>query len=159
MIAIDSLPASEVNEPVYRVILSCCPHVPLFERVSSPQDWDVLYAVESLTNPRLRDEVGDSRQPFQSPPRVLQRAHILFQASGHRFVPGEPVPELSVRQESGGYSSYALLRSNCEKLRFAPLLATFLPLVSTSRKLSFSESTTVLLSVRQESGRYSTYAP
>ena len=28
---------------------------------SNAQDWDVLYAVESLTNPRLRDEAGDIR--------------------------------------------------------------------------------------------------
>ena len=61
MIDIDTLPISEVNEPVYRVILSRYPQIHLFERVSSPQDWDVLYAVESLTNPRLRDEVGDIR--------------------------------------------------------------------------------------------------
>lgn len=61
VIDIDSLPYSEVNEPVYRVILSRYPQVDLFERVSSPQHWDVLYAVESLTNPRLRDEVGDIR--------------------------------------------------------------------------------------------------
>jgi len=54
-----SLPRSEVNEPVYRVILSRYPQISLFERVSSPQDWDVLYTVESLTNSRLRDEVGD----------------------------------------------------------------------------------------------------
>lgn len=61
MIDIDALPSSEVNEPVYRVILSRYPQISLFERVSSPEDWDVLYAVESLTNPRLRDEVGDIR--------------------------------------------------------------------------------------------------
>ena len=61
MIDIDTLPSSAVNEPVYRVILSRYPQIHLFERVSSPQDWDVLYAVESLTNPRLRDEVGDIR--------------------------------------------------------------------------------------------------
>ena len=61
MIDIDTLPSSEVNEPVYRVILSRYPQISLFERVSSLQDWDVLYAVESLTNPRLRDEVGDIR--------------------------------------------------------------------------------------------------
>ena len=59
MIDIDTLPGSELDEPVYRVILSRYPQISLFERVSSPQDWDVLYAVESLTNPRLRDEVGD----------------------------------------------------------------------------------------------------
>lgn len=61
MIDIATLPSSEVNEPVYRVILSCYPQISLFERVSSSSDWDVLYAVESLTNPRLRDEVGDIR--------------------------------------------------------------------------------------------------
>ena len=61
MIDIDTLPGSELDETVYRVILSRYPQINLFERVSSPQDWDVLYAVESLTNPRLRDEVGDIR--------------------------------------------------------------------------------------------------
>ena len=61
MTDIDTLPLSEIDGPVYRVILSRYPQINLFERVSSPQDWDVLYAVESLTNPRLRDEVGDIR--------------------------------------------------------------------------------------------------
>ncbi len=61
MIAIDTLPSSEVNEPVYQVILPRYPQIHLFEHVSNPQDWEVLYAVESLTNPRLRDEVGDIR--------------------------------------------------------------------------------------------------
>ncbi len=61
MINIDTLPKSEVNETVFRVILALYPQVDLFERVSSPQDWEVLYAVESLTNPRLRDQVGNIR--------------------------------------------------------------------------------------------------
>ena len=61
MIDIEDLPISEVNESVYRVILSRYPQIDLFKRVSNPEDWDVLYAVESLTNPRLRDEVGDIR--------------------------------------------------------------------------------------------------
>lgn len=61
MIDIDDLPGSDVNEFVYRIILSRYQQISLFERVASPRDWDVLYAVESLTNPRLRDEVGDIR--------------------------------------------------------------------------------------------------
>ena len=61
MIDIDTLPDSEVNDPVFRVILSRYPEVHLFEHVANPEDWDVLYEVESLTNPRLRDEVGDIR--------------------------------------------------------------------------------------------------
>ncbi|MCY4419678.1 MAG: RES family NAD+ phosphorylase [Gammaproteobacteria bacterium] len=48
-----------MDEPVYRIILSRYPQIDLFERVSRPQDWDVLHAVESLTNARLRDEMGD----------------------------------------------------------------------------------------------------
>ncbi|MEX2375625.1 MAG: RES family NAD+ phosphorylase [Dehalococcoidia bacterium] len=58
---IAALPRSEVNAPVFRVILSRYPQIHLFERVAGPADWEVLYAVESLTNPRLRDEVGDIR--------------------------------------------------------------------------------------------------
>lgn len=61
MIAIEALRRSKVNALVYRVILARYPQIDLFERVANPQDWDVLYAVESLTNPRLRDEVGDIR--------------------------------------------------------------------------------------------------
>ncbi len=61
MIDIDTLPRSDVNEPVYRIILSRYPQISLFEHVASAKDWEVLYAVESLTNPRLRDQVGDIR--------------------------------------------------------------------------------------------------
>lgn len=61
MIDIDSLPSSDVDEPVHRVVLSRYPQISLFERVASPRDADVLYAVESLTNLRLRDEGGDIR--------------------------------------------------------------------------------------------------
>ncbi len=61
MIDPGTLPLVEIDEPVYRVILSRYPQINLFERVSSPEQWDVLYQVESLTNPRLRDEVGDIR--------------------------------------------------------------------------------------------------
>lgn len=61
MIDAEGLPTREIHEPVFRVILARYPQIDLFERVSNPRDWDVLHAVESLTNPRLRDEVGDIR--------------------------------------------------------------------------------------------------
>ena len=61
MIDIGTLPGSDIDERVYRIILSRYPQISLFERVSGPEAWDVLYAVESLTNPRLRDEAGDIR--------------------------------------------------------------------------------------------------
>ena len=61
MIDPGTLPLSHLDTPVYRVISTRYPQIHLFERVSAPADWDVLYAVESLTNPRLRDQVGDIR--------------------------------------------------------------------------------------------------
>ena len=45
--------------PAYRVIPSRFPAVGLFERVASPGDFDALYALEAMTNNRIRDEVGD----------------------------------------------------------------------------------------------------
>jgi hypothetical protein len=45
-------------QPCFRVIPSRYPTIHLFERVAEPEDWDTLYWIESLTNPRLRDEMG-----------------------------------------------------------------------------------------------------
>jgi hypothetical protein len=51
---------SEVRwQPCFRVISSRFPTIHLFERVADPSDWDALYWLESLTNPRLRDELGE----------------------------------------------------------------------------------------------------
>src|SRR4030088_1966236 len=55
-----ALATSEVRwQPCFRVIPSRYPTIHLFERGAVPADWDALYWIESLTNPRLRDEVGD----------------------------------------------------------------------------------------------------
>lgn len=55
-----SYPTASIKwRPAYRVIPSRFPAVGLFERVARPEDFDALYALEALTNDRLRDEVGD----------------------------------------------------------------------------------------------------
>jgi RES domain len=55
-----ALALSEVHwQPCFRVISSRFPTIHLFERVADPSDWDALYWLESLTNSRLRDEVGE----------------------------------------------------------------------------------------------------
>ncbi|MFO1322100.1 MAG: RES family NAD+ phosphorylase [Burkholderiales bacterium] len=41
-----------------RIIPSRYPSVFLFDRVAAPEDFDALYALEALTNDRVRDEVG-----------------------------------------------------------------------------------------------------
>ena len=44
----------------WRVIASRYPPINLFERLTAdPAVWDALMALEQLTNPRVRDEVGD----------------------------------------------------------------------------------------------------
>ena len=53
-------PTTALNwRPAYRVIPSRFTSIGLFERVASPADFDALYALEAMTNERLRDEVGD----------------------------------------------------------------------------------------------------
>lgn len=59
VIEVDNIPVSTADHPVYRIISARYPQMDLFERVASAEQWDILYAVESMTNPRLRDEVGD----------------------------------------------------------------------------------------------------
>ncbi|WP_442808180.1 RES family NAD+ phosphorylase [Trinickia soli] len=45
--------------PAYRVIPTRFPAVNLFDRVASSEDFDALYALEAMTNDRLRTEVGE----------------------------------------------------------------------------------------------------
>lgn len=43
----------------YRVVNSRFPPVDVFERVAEPQDWESLIELEMLTNPRVREQVGE----------------------------------------------------------------------------------------------------
>lgn len=46
-------------DTTYRLIPSRYPPVDLFERIADPSEWEIIAAIEGLTNDRLRDEVGD----------------------------------------------------------------------------------------------------
>lgn len=48
-----------VEWPARRIIPSRFPLIALFERILDPDEYEVAYYIESLTNDRLRDEVGD----------------------------------------------------------------------------------------------------
>ncbi len=45
--------------PCWRIIPSRFPPINLFERVADPADLDAVIKIESMTNPRLREEVGE----------------------------------------------------------------------------------------------------
>ncbi|MQA89447.1 MAG: RES domain-containing protein [Gemmatimonas sp.] len=54
-----AVPVSDVRWPsCYRVIPSRFPPVQLFEEVANPEDLEAVFAIEALTNDRIRDEVG-----------------------------------------------------------------------------------------------------
>ncbi len=48
-----------VWKPSYRLIPSRFPPIGLFDRVADPADLEAVFAVENLTNPRVRQEAGD----------------------------------------------------------------------------------------------------
>ena len=51
----------------WRIIASRFPPIHLFERVSSnPAVWDALIELEEITNPRVRDQVGQISWCHQS---------------------------------------------------------------------------------------------
>lgn len=53
------IPTSAVQWlPCYRIIPSRFPPINLFERVTDPADLETVLQIESMTNDRLRDEVG-----------------------------------------------------------------------------------------------------
>jgi hypothetical protein len=45
-------------DPACRIVPTRYPTVFLFDRVAGPEDFDALYALEALTNDRVREEVG-----------------------------------------------------------------------------------------------------
>ena len=45
--------------PCYRLIPSRFPPFSVFEKVASAEDFDTLYAVQALVNPRIRQELGE----------------------------------------------------------------------------------------------------
>jgi hypothetical protein len=47
------------NQIGYRLIPSKFPPISLFEDVASHQDFEILYKIQAITNPRLRQEVGN----------------------------------------------------------------------------------------------------
>ncbi len=81
-------------QPSYRLIPSRFPPVSVFDRVADPADLDAVFAVENLTNPRLRQEVGDiSLVPVEE--RVsgvgatpLMAAFTHLDPEGSRFTDG-----------------------------------------------------------------------
>lgn len=48
--------------PSYRIVPSRFPPINVFESVADPADLDAVFWVEALTNPRVREEIGELRR-------------------------------------------------------------------------------------------------
>jgi RES domain. len=77
--------------PCFRIIASRFPTIHLYERMAQAADWDALYALESLTNPRLQAELGaiDKIPPedrtFGPGASVIMAPFIYLNPDGGRF--------------------------------------------------------------------------
>lgn len=85
--------------PCWRIIPSRFPPIQLFERVTEPADLEAILELESLTNPRLRDEVGDIRLVLPEDRVTGPGASIVMAAFTH------PNPEGS-RFSDGSYGVF-----------------------------------------------------
>ena len=55
-----TLPVTRVEwKPCWRIIPSRFPPIQLFERVTNPNDLEVIFELEALTNPKIRNDVGN----------------------------------------------------------------------------------------------------
>lgn len=80
--------------PAYRVIPSRFPAVNLFDRVAQPEDFEALYALEAMTNDRIRDELGEislvppEERLFGSGSGPIMAAFTHLNPQGSRFSDG-----------------------------------------------------------------------
>ena len=81
-------------QPCYRVIPSRFPTIHLFERVAGPEEWEDLYWLESLTNPRLREQAGEidlvpvEDRVFGPGATVIMAPFTHLSPAGSRFADG-----------------------------------------------------------------------
>ncbi|KTD36063.1 RES domain-containing protein [Legionella nautarum] len=67
-----------INQRCYRLIPSKFPPIYLFEDVADQEDFDALYAIQALTNPRIQDEIGELS--------LVPEGERLYSAPGSGYV-------------------------------------------------------------------------
>jgi RES domain-containing protein len=64
--------------PCFRIIASRYPTIFLFERIADPTDFDALYQLEALTNPRILEELGALEHVPRQDHAVGQGASVIM---------------------------------------------------------------------------------
>ena len=111
--------------PAYRVIPTRYPAINLFDRVAAAEDFDALYALEAMTNDRLRDEIGQvslvppEERLFGPGSGPIMAAFTHLNAEGSRFSDGSYGVFYAAREKSTAiaetrYHSARFLRATSE---------------------------------------------
>jgi RES domain len=81
-------------KPSWRIIPSRFPPIALFERVTNAVEYDTIYAIEALTNPRLQEEIGElhlvprEERLFGEGTSYIMAAFTHLNPTGSRFTDG-----------------------------------------------------------------------
>ncbi len=86
-------------ERAHRIVPTRHPSVYLYDRVADAADFDALYALEAMTNERVRDEVGQVQ-------RVAPADRIFGPGSGPIMAAFTHVNPLGSRFSSGGFGVF-----------------------------------------------------
>lgn len=111
--------------PAYRVIPTRFPAVNLFDRVASPRDFEALYALEAMTNDRLRTELGEldlvpaNERCYGPGSGPIMAAFTHLNPSGSRFSDGSYGVFYCAREKRTAiaetrYHSALFLAATCE---------------------------------------------
>lgn len=99
------VPLAHVHWPsCYRVIPSRFPPIQLFERVAEPEDLDAVFAIEALTNARIRDEVGELRL-------VAPEDRVTGAGAGYLMAAFTHISPIGGRFTDGTYGAYYAART------------------------------------------------
>ena len=91
-------PLSHIDALQYRLVASHFPPIRLFEHLLDASELDAAYALEALTNPRLRDEAGDIRLVAPDERVVGPGSSVVMAAFTHTGFPS--------RFSDGSYGAY-----------------------------------------------------
>ncbi len=99
-LSLEEVPVTPVHWPsCFRVIPSRFPPVQLFERVADPDDLDAVFAIEALTNERIRDEVGALQL-------VAPEDRVTGAGAGYLMAAFTHISPLGGRFTDGTYGAY-----------------------------------------------------
>src|SRR5207244_2015605 len=85
--------------PCFRIIPSRFPPIELFERVSTPEEFEAIYEIEQLTNPRVRDEIGNINM-------IKKEERVFGSGTSNIMAAFTHLPPLGSRFTDGSYGVY-----------------------------------------------------